>query len=70
MKPFTGNPVYRISWVSFVAEATNTDRYVLFACSTNGKLVYFPDSGDFKHCNIIKFVLFLIDLEFNNNFFI
>lgn len=56
MKPFTGKNIYQIAW----ALVANTDksvsattRYVLFACS-DGKLVYFPDSGEGKHSNLKK----------------
>ena len=50
MKPFSGKPVYQISWGS--VSNGNDSRYVLFACSA-GKLVYFPESGEGKHCKLI-----------------
>lgn len=49
MKPFTGKSVYQLSWAQIGNETDDSKRMVLFACSNN-RLVYFPESGDSKHC--------------------
>lgn len=63
MKPFTGKPVYQLSWAKIGIAANSTSvvttddtttkpltRTVLFACS-RGNLVYFPESGESKNSN-------------------